>query len=558
MIANKTRYFLYFSVGLMVLALSCKTLIEPDIWWQITTGNWIINQHAVPHTDMLSYTYNNEPWVNIKWLAEVCMSFIARYFGPETLPLFSGLLLLPGIYLLFKTKYSDSSSSDKTLIPWYTFYAFILFILIISHRISGRPEIVSYLFTCVYAYIFAQSQKDIRYLLALPFLQCIWTNSHEAYGVGIVMIFVYTLVSFLLNSHSKKIYYPATFIFALFAMWFNPIGFKIYEYTWKLYTQLNQNQFTTELLGADNALYWDFFSIANLLCAIICFIYIIRCVMDSNYNLKKIHAQIPIYVILLLVAFFYLSIKSNRNIPFFQIIAFPIYTEAMKPFWSKPIFASIKTYTILFCILYIGIVSNVFYKLVDTHNEFGLGVSPRYNPIGAVQVLKPLLKKDDKVFSDFLSSSFALHEMYPTYKSYIDLRDLDVFPPAFFKNCMVLYQAPETQVSETQTIWQMADSIDQFAYVLLLNQPDFIPLHQYLFQSNNFQLLYADANSVVYKRTKEKKQVDVFTLFSPYKFYKQSKVSTIINKIINPFYTPIQKKEYPFEEQRDIFTTEYI
>jgi hypothetical protein len=51
---------------------SSKTIFnDGDVSWHIATGMWILDHHAIPHTDPFSFTWAGKPWVPIEWLAEV-------------------------------------------------------------------------------------------------------------------------------------------------------------------------------------------------------------------------------------------------------------------------------------------------------------------------------------------------------------------------------------------------------------------------------------------------------------------------------------------------------
>lgn len=544
---NKKHFYIAFIACIAILlAFACKTFIEPDIWWQITTGEWILQHHQVPKTDMLSYTYEGEPWVNIKWMAEVIMYLIAKTTSPEFIYLFLGSLFIPIIFFGYK----NFLYLNKQKVSNFSFafiYALLLFIITVSHRLNGRPEAFSYFFAAIYLFVFLYSNKNKYLLLLLIPLQIIWTNTHEAYGVGIFMIIIYTFSEILFNKENHKFLIVSVALFSIIGICLNPIGTKIFPYTINIFTQLDKNKFTSELLDFTATDYWDIFSFLNIISFSIASITIINLVKNEKWNLKNIHQKLPIYYILIHFAFFYLSLKSNRNIPFYQIVALPIYAiyiSKLKSIFihqSKPIiYSSIIG-------VYLLVVSNIFYKTFDKHNEFGLGVSPAQNPIGATNYLASQ-KASGKIFSDFLSANYPLYHLRPNFKSYIDLRDLDVFPPTFFENCMVLYQAPNTMVAPNQTIWQMADSLDHFSYILLVNNSDFIPLFQELNKSTNFELVYADANSSVYKRT-EKKQLNknLNTTFHTYSFYPNSNISQGINHILNPFYKNFEDRSYDNE-----------
>ena len=105
----------------------------------------------------------------------------------------------------------------------------------------------------------------------------------------------------------------------------------------------------------------------------------------------------------------------------------------------------------------------------------------------------------------------------------------------------------------------MADSLDKFTYVMLVNQPDFIPLHQELQRGKTFQIIYADANSSLYKRiTGEKSPPNVDSFFHNYSYYPSYPLSRIINKILNPFYKNIEEREYEFDDNKQYYLEEFM
>ena len=56
---------------LTAFVLGIKQLREPDIWWQLRTGEWIVQHGKVMDKDIFSYTYDGVPWKNVKWGTEV-------------------------------------------------------------------------------------------------------------------------------------------------------------------------------------------------------------------------------------------------------------------------------------------------------------------------------------------------------------------------------------------------------------------------------------------------------------------------------------------------------
>ena len=64
---------LWVGVGIYALLLLAgnQLLIDPDTMWQITVGQWILDHHAVPETDIYSFTMRGQPWISTQWLAQV-------------------------------------------------------------------------------------------------------------------------------------------------------------------------------------------------------------------------------------------------------------------------------------------------------------------------------------------------------------------------------------------------------------------------------------------------------------------------------------------------------
>ena len=79
-------------VGIAVYALMLlsgnRLLNDPDTMWQITVGQWILDHHAVPESDIYSFTMYGQPWISTQWLAQVLLAktfALFRWGGPVAL-----------------------------------------------------------------------------------------------------------------------------------------------------------------------------------------------------------------------------------------------------------------------------------------------------------------------------------------------------------------------------------------------------------------------------------------------------------------------------------------
>lgn len=88
------------TIGAIALQLKFSVL-DPDIWWHLKVGDWIIQHAAVPHTGILSRTVANRPWVAYSWGYEVMLSRAYAWFGLLGIGVFGIVLTLAVAYAAY-------------------------------------------------------------------------------------------------------------------------------------------------------------------------------------------------------------------------------------------------------------------------------------------------------------------------------------------------------------------------------------------------------------------------------------------------------------------------
>jgi hypothetical protein len=76
--------------------------------------------------------------------------------------------------------------------------------------------------------------------------------------------------------------------------------------------------------------------------------------------------------------------------------------------------------------LYLSVTTNSFYNAFLPNETYGIGINSSKNPVGASAFIKEN-HLNGPAFSDYLISSYLLWSLQPDFKTFIDLRDLDVF-----------------------------------------------------------------------------------------------------------------------------------
>src|SRR5881396_1918975 len=72
-------------LGLFFLALAIREIWAVDLWWQLRTGQWIVDHRSVPSHDTLSYTAGDHPWIEMRWLYCVAAYLLWQVGGSTVL-----------------------------------------------------------------------------------------------------------------------------------------------------------------------------------------------------------------------------------------------------------------------------------------------------------------------------------------------------------------------------------------------------------------------------------------------------------------------------------------
>ena len=78
-------------LSLFVLAAQPQT--DPDLWWHLRTGQWILENRAIPHSDPFSFTMLGTHWVAHEWLADIGLYLLYQAGGLTALALSTALVV---------------------------------------------------------------------------------------------------------------------------------------------------------------------------------------------------------------------------------------------------------------------------------------------------------------------------------------------------------------------------------------------------------------------------------------------------------------------------------
>jgi hypothetical protein len=170
---------LMLGVYTQVALLGAKVLGDPDTYWHIAVGRWIIAHQAVPHDGIFSATMPHVPWISQEWLAEIVLASLFDFFGWVGPVLATALCVAVALAMLLRVLLR----SFEPVVALIT--AMLAYFLIMPH-ILARPHIFTLPVLVAWVAGLVQAREEDRApSLWLIFLMILWANLHGGYIVGV-------------------------------------------------------------------------------------------------------------------------------------------------------------------------------------------------------------------------------------------------------------------------------------------------------------------------------------------------------------------------------------
>ncbi len=181
-------FFVLVVVALQAVAHNFeRSTIDPDFWWHVRVGDWILRLHAVPHVGIFSQ-HADRGWVAYSWGFEILMAWLFRLGGLAALPLTLAAFRALIVFAVFAM---TLRLSDRPRAAWVlmTAAAFPLASVMVV-----RPILFTLLFYIIELGLIFEARRRASpaplYWLAPLFL--LWANMHIqfVYGLFVLTLFV--------------------------------------------------------------------------------------------------------------------------------------------------------------------------------------------------------------------------------------------------------------------------------------------------------------------------------------------------------------------------------
>ena len=155
---------------------------DPDTFWHIAAGAWMLDHRQVLHKDVFSFTYPGQPWASHEWLAEVIMAGAYKLAG------------WTGVILLFAASIGLAAwllarGVARWLGPLGQALALVLAFLVIGPTVLARPHLLMLpiLVTWTLEMLAAREAHRAPHWW-LAGLMLLWANLHGSFIFGFVLL----------------------------------------------------------------------------------------------------------------------------------------------------------------------------------------------------------------------------------------------------------------------------------------------------------------------------------------------------------------------------------
>jgi tetratricopeptide (TPR) repeat protein len=503
----------YSAAAIAVLALGYaffagfRTVGDMDLGWQMATGRWIVQHHAVPYTDVLSYTGAGKQWI-YPVLSQVLFYLLHQLGGYSLLSWVSAAACVGTVALLLG---KDAITNCLALIA----------VPLVASRTAPRAELFTeLLFALFVSALWRYQELGHRRLWFLPLCMFLWVNLHLGFVSGLGMCVAYMFVEFetalsdgkrdnaLRRLRSAWPWLAATVAATLL----NPWGLWNYVGMMRL-MPVQSNRWIVELMSVPltagtasqafalrdprSAVWW---LIVAVLIALV----------FSAWQRRFVPAA-------LLGASLYLLFHAKRfEGPFAtvavviggSILADSLKMEWVRQHWDevKPatrklvrdsaMWACVAAFAILACVRISDLVTNRYYlRTPFQFAVFGAGESTWFPEDAAAFVKRERLPGN--VFNDYNAGGFAAWRLWPEYRDYIDGRGGPFGEAMFFRSQQLLGESldsPDWRVeADSKGINTIFISLDFELGMGLAAVDEFC-------QSQAWRPVFLDAQSAVFVR----------------------------------------------------------
>lgn len=167
-----------------IFSIAVKPVTDPDFWWHLATGRYMVEHWLIPHHDVFSLTAQDHRWITHEWVTELLFYGGWQLGGTRLLMLATAAVITLAFGLVYLAA-RERGAPAMVAAP-----IVVLAALASAHTWGTRPQMLSLLLTAVFG--LAIARMLVRALPApplwLPVVMVLWVNLHGGFIFGIALL----------------------------------------------------------------------------------------------------------------------------------------------------------------------------------------------------------------------------------------------------------------------------------------------------------------------------------------------------------------------------------
>lgn len=166
-----------------VLVVLCRRVGDPDFYWHLATGQWILDHGRLPNYELFTYTVGGHPWADQEYGSEILIALIFRGGGFLAVSLTYTAVTWAGFWLMWRR-----IGLEK--VPPVIAAICLLLAAAAGVAVWGpRSQMISFALTCLTLYWVEAFLRDRhRHVYWLPALVVVWANLHGGFIYALMVV----------------------------------------------------------------------------------------------------------------------------------------------------------------------------------------------------------------------------------------------------------------------------------------------------------------------------------------------------------------------------------
>ena len=479
-----TRALLLGGVMIVIASLFATAEQDPDFWWHIRIGQWMVDNRRLPSTDVFTFTVPDHVWTDHEYLTEILMWLVFNATGVVGISVAFGIVTWTGFYLMYRQVRRQ---------PFVIAGLGLALGAVAGNPIWGpRAQMITFALTClellgIQAYLSGRS----RALTFFPLVMVLWANLHGGWVIAFVWLGVAIaaeLFAWVWDRHNPVHRMHVRFLAIVtaasgVAVLVTPHGLSLILYPFNTVGSVAQERLIQEWFSPDFHQRYLLPFEAMVMLAI------------AGFALRR---PTP-YEFLLTIAGIALALQSVRNIALFVAAVTPVLVNVYSGWWrelsaarrwrlaapARPAFAAVTAVALV--VITAATALHVYNDINPTEQT---KITNDNYPVAAADWLAANPNRCTRMFNQYGWGGYLAYRFYPDAN-----RKVFIFGEAALMGDELLNQYADVQF--VQADWSAI--LDHYNVDCVVYNRD-LPLTNLLVHDPQWKLVYQDSESVIFVR----------------------------------------------------------